>query len=128
MNLNNCPSDSMINLSDLSEAKDHMGGKELSDILEKTCSDSNLLALNYCRKNKGYLPSARELTRVFENLGAINITLKLLNLSIIPRAWFWSSSVDSDAVCDVFGDGFCSSCIYYDRHAYVLPFLSSYEK
>lgn len=126
------PSEKFAYFGSLDEAMAHMGGKELSKILEESCSDSNLLALKFCREQGGYLPSEGELVKAMENLEAINITRRALGLKAIPYDWVWSSSVKNDEyVWVVRGggnwDSFCWYWYFYCCYRIVVPFLGSLE-
>ena len=125
------PDKEKVSFDKFEQAKKHLGGKRLSEILEKNCSSSELYALDFCRDNGGYLPSEGELIKAFENLESINITMKILGLDPFPYAWYWSSSIyNSEGVWGVGSDGYWGywGCLDYGWGAYyVVPFLSSFE-
>jgi hypothetical protein len=125
------PDKEKVSFDNFEEARKPLGGKRLSEILEKNCSSSELYALDFCRDNGGYLPSEGELIKALENLESINITMKILGLDPFPYAWYWSSSIhNSEEVWRVGSGGYWDDCRYtrYDWYDdYVIPFLSSFE-
>ena len=120
-------------IDDWDKAKADKDGEANSTLLEKHCSGSVLKALEWCRKNGGYLPSMNQLKEMSQKLLEINITRALvLGLDPIPLGWFWSSTTRNKcSVWRCYSDGLWhwlgwDYCGY--RGGFVCLFLSSHEE